>query len=593
MAFSQPMFVYMTLLMIPLVIGLVFWITWQRRRDQQQLGTSKVVQQLMQPFSQGRRIMKGVLLTIGLLLASLALAGPQYGAKMVEVHRQGVEVVIAIDVSKSMLAEDIKPNRLTRAKQELSALIDQLQGDRVGVIAFAGEATVACPLTTDYTAAKMFLSYLAPEQIPLPGTNLGTAIDTAMTMYASGSEGYRVLVLLTDGEDHEKTLMNKAEQAQQAGIKILSIGFGSPSGEPIPIKNQQGTLVGYVKDSQGKTVVSKLDEQTLQQLTKITKGIYVPAHQGLLEAQRLAEHIDTMQKQNISSGQYGASEDRYQFLLLPALIFLLMGFWLPIRKKAWLWTVLLCWFFATPVWAGPAEDVNRGNRYYKQGEYESAVKKYRDAQIKRPEEPIIYYNLGNSLHQQEKYEDAQKNYEKALATKNKKLKAQTYYNLGNNHFKQQNYEEAVKAYKQALKLNPKDEDSLYNLSQALLIKKNPEQQQKKKNKPGEQKQQDQAAAAKQKQDDKDEQSDQDNRQNGQAEQKNGDDDKGEKKAGDQFKPAEDEANEDAAPLPKPGQMSKEDAKNLLESIREAERKTQQERLKEKSQQQKKQGKEDW
>lgn len=598
MDFSQPYFIYLTLIMVPVVVVFLFWLTWQNRKDRQALGELPLVNKLLSSFSQARRIIKAVLIIAGLLIMALALAGPQYGSKMVEVHRQGVDVVIALDVSKSMLAEDIKPNRLERAKQELSTLIDRLHGDRVGVVAFAGQAQIACPLTTDYAAAKMFLSYLSPDQITVPGTDLGRAIQTAMTMYGKGTEGYRVLVLLTDGEDHEKQVFKVAEEAKQNGIKILSIGFGSPEGEPIPKKDNQGNLTGYVKDSNGKTVVTKLDEETLKTITGITKGYYIPAHHGILEADTIAQQIDVMQKKDISSGKYGASEDRYQFLLLPAIIILLIAFWLPIKQGAWLMLILLMVTLPQLTMAGTAEDVNKGNRYFDKGKIEDAIGKYRDGQIKNPDEPVVLYNLGNALQKKGEYEEAEKAYQKALKTKDKKLKSKTLYNLGNNYFEQQKYEDAVKAYKRTLKIDPKDEDALYNLAQALLLMKNPDmqkkqQQKKDKEKKEQQNQKAQAGQSKEDKDNKDDKKDNKDQSAQKGDEKNkGPDDKGLKEPEEKDeKQKEDKA--DNNPLPKPGEMSKDDAKNLLDSIREAEREAQKERMKNQGQQIRKKGQADW
>ncbi len=597
MQFSQPLFIYISLLLVPIMIALVFWLTWQRRRDYQALGHQTMVSKLLSSFPKIRRGLKALLLMSGLLLMALALAGPQYGTKMVEVHRQGVEIVIALDVSKSMLAEDIKPNRLERAKQELQALIDQLQGDRVGVVAFAGQAIMACPLTTDYDAAKMFLSYLRPEQIPVPGTNLSQAMSTAETMYSPATEGYRVLVLLTDGEDHSQQLMQQTEAMKKAGIKLLCIGFGSTTGEPIPLKNDQGAVVGYVKDDQGKTVVSRLDQATLQKITAMTKGVYLPAQQGQVEADVLAAKIDQMQKRAISSGQYGAGEDRFQFLLLPALVLIMLGLWVPLKKHSWLLLLMLMWGVPSLLMAGTAEKVNEGNHAYKQGHFDRALNRYRDAQMASPDNNIVNYNLGNALQQKEDYEEAEKVYRKALQGKNKKFQAKVHYNLGNDYFAQKKYREAVDQYKQTLKLDPKDEDALYNLAQTLLVMKHPELQQKQKSKQQGKQQDQQQSSPSQTAKAQDQQAHDKKTGKTQAKQDKqqpptkGPDDKGEQKAD---KQAQDQGQQqETTRLPKPGEMSQEDAKNLLDSIRETEQQAQQQRLNKNHQQVRPKGQPDW
>lgn len=565
MQFTQLTVFYLTILALPLALAaLAWWAAWQRQQDLKKVGDPQLLNQMLRHLSPTRRGLRGAAFMLGLFLLGLALAGPQYGVKMVEVSRQGLDVIIALDVSRSMLAEDIEPNRLARAQQELAALIDSLRGDRVGVIAFAGSAHVACPLTTDYAAAKMFLKYLTPNSVPTAGTALGQAIRRAVSIFPEGGEGYRVLVLLTDGEDHDSQALAAAEAAKAAGVKILSIGFGTPAGEPIPVRGASGQVSGYLKDSQGRTVVSRLDEATLQKITQITGGAYWPAHQGGLEADALARLIGRMQKRDVSAGQYGAQENRYQFVLVPALLVLLLGFWLPLRRRAWL--LLLPWLIlvANPASADTAGAVNQGNRDYKKGKYEEALKKYQDAKIKNPREPIVDYNMGNAYHQLEQAEDAEKAYERVLKGKKRALQARTWYNLGNTYFQQQKYQEAIAAYRQALKIKPRDQDTIYNLAQALYLLKNPQaaQQHKKEQEEKSQQQQQQQSSGK---------SDQDPaKASGQksADPQKGPDDRGETKAKDGE--TQDTPEEAKPARPRPGEMSKQEAENILDAVRESE-----------------------
>ncbi len=564
MQFTQLTVFYLTILALPLALAaLAWWAAWQRQQDLKKVGDPQLLNQMLRHLSPTRRGLRGAAFMLGLFLLGLALAGPQYGVKMVEVSRQGLDVIIALDVSRSMLAEDIEPNRLARAQQELAALIDSLRGDRVGVIAFAGSAHVACPLTTDYAAAKMFLKYLTPNSVPTAGTALGQAIRRAVSIFPEGGEGYRVLVLLTDGEDHDSQALAAAEAAKAAGVKILSIGFGTPAGEPIPVQGASGQVSGYLKDSQGRTVVSRLDEATLQKITQITGGAYWPAHQGGLEADALARLIGRMQKRDVSAGQYGAQENRYQFVLVPALLVLLLGFWLPLRRRAWL--LLLPWLIlvANPASADTAGAVNQGNRDYKKGKYEEALKKYQDAKIKNPREPIVDYNMGNAYHHLEQAEDAEKAYERVLKGKKRALQARTWYNLGNTYFRQQKYKEAIAAYRQALKIKPRDQDTIYNLAQALYLLKNPQaaQQHKKEQEEKSQQQQKQSSGK----------SDQDPaKASGQksADPQKGPDDRGETKAKDGE--TQDTPKEAKPARPRPGEMSKQEAENILDAVRESE-----------------------
>jgi len=602
MQFIHPVILYSVLgVLLPLMIVVALWSRWQRQQDLQAFGSRELVEQLTGHLSSPRRIIRSLALMAGLFLMGIALSGPQYGMKMVEVHRQGVDVIIALDVSRSMMAEDVRPNRLQRAQQELSALIDHLQGDRVGVIAFAGSAQVACPLTTDYPAAKMFLNYLAPEFVPVPGTALSAAIHMALETFPSGGEGYRVLVLLTDGEDHDSHVLEAAREAKAAGVKILSIGFGTPAGEPIPVRDSQGKIKSYVKDVSGKTVVSRLDEAILKKITEVTGGMYLPAHHGSLEAKQIADLINQMRKRDVSAGQYGAFADRYQFALLPALILLLLAFWLPERRGSWLFMVLVLVLIPQISLAGTAEDVNKGNRAYKKGKYEESLQAYRDAQIKRPDEPVVDYNLGNALHQLKKYDEAEKAYQRALKSKDKALRARTLYNLGNTYFQSHKYGEAVRHYREALKLKPRDEDTIYNLAQAIMLMKNPppdKQKQKEKHRTG-QKRKEKSGKGQRVADEQGQEKAKGKKEQAKGQQKKldekakltGPDDRGEAQS-------EERKEQETPPgqlqdAPRPGEMQPEEAENILNAVREAEKEAQRKRMKKMQQQPSRRGRPDW
>jgi Ca-activated chloride channel homolog len=591
MQFAHPGIFYSVLgILVPLLILIALWVRWQRQRDLNAFGNSVLVNQLIQHLSGTRRVLKGLALLVGLFLLGLALAGPQYGVKMVEVLRQGVDVIIALDVSQSMQAEDVRPNRLERAQQELGAFIDHLGGDRVGIIAFAGSAQVACPLTTDYAAAKMFLNYLSPQSVAVAGTELGTAIRAGVEIFPEGSEGYRVLVLLTDGEDHDSKVFEAAQEAKAAGVKILSIGFGSPKGEPIPIRDANGKITSYVKDKKGKTVVSRLDENTLRKITDMTGGVYLPAHHGSLEAKQIADLIDQMRKRDVTGGQYGAYENRYQYVLLPALLLLLFAFWLPVRKGSWLTLFFIVFFVPQLTWAGTAEEVNKGNRKYKKGQYEEALEAYREAQIKSPDKPIVNYNIGNTLHQQERYEEAEKSYQRALQSKENKMRAKTLYNMGNTYYKDQKFKDAAEHYREALKLAPRDEDTIYNLAQTIQMIKNPppkQEQQNKDDKKDKNKQEQQQQGSGQKKKEQDQQ-DQDSEKESEPDKK---DDKGEQKA--ESEQEQDTPEEKEEKKPRPGEMQPEEAETILDAVREAEKDAHEERMKKREQQPSGRGKATW
>jgi len=281
--------------------------------------------------SRRRRTWKTIYLLLALLTTVLALARPQYGRKLRMVQRKGIDIVIALDTSDSMLAEDIKPNRLERAKQEISSLIDRLRGDRVALVAFAGEAFVQCPLTSDYGAAKMFLDII--DQSIEPGTAIGQAIRTSTAIFQDKERKYKAIILITDGEDHRSDPLAAAEQAAQEGVRIYPIGVGSPGGVPIPIRDERADLVEYKKDRHGETVLSRLDEITLQRIALKTGGRSYRATTGEMELESILEELEGMEKKELASREYDLREDRYQYFVLATVILLAAEAALGDRKR--------------------------------------------------------------------------------------------------------------------------------------------------------------------------------------------------------------------------------------------------------------------
>ena len=255
-----------------------------------------------------------MLLALSFLI--LALARPQWGAKMQTIKRKGLDILIALDTSKSMLAEDIKPNRLERAKHEICGLIDKLEGDRVGLICFAGTSFVQCPLTLDYAAAKIFLKVIDTQIIPKGGTAIGEAIQQARKAFVQGERKYKVLILLTDGEDNSSQPLDAAKEAAQEGIRIYTIGLGSEVGEPIPLKDQSGAHLGYQKDQEGNVIMTKLDQATLEKIALLTEGKYYHALNTEMELGKVYQDIATMEKKDLQSKKYIQYEDRFYLLFI-------------------------------------------------------------------------------------------------------------------------------------------------------------------------------------------------------------------------------------------------------------------------------------
>jgi len=317
--------------LLPAAVLFFAWTARRRRRDLNRFIGPELSVRLAASVSRRRRRWKTIFILLALFTALLALARPQYGRKLRMIQRKGIDIVIALDTSDSMLAEDIRPNRLERAKREISSLIDRLRGDRVALVAFAGEAFVQCPLTSDYEAAKMFLDII--DQSLEPGTAIGKAIHTSTAVFQDKERKYKAIILITDGEDHRSDPLVEAEKAAQEGVRIYTIGVGSPGGVPIPIRDEGGDLVEYKKDRRGETVLSRLDEIALQRIALKTGGRFYRATTGEMELESILEELENMEKKELASQEYDLREDRYQYFLLATVILLAADVALGDRKR--------------------------------------------------------------------------------------------------------------------------------------------------------------------------------------------------------------------------------------------------------------------
>jgi Ca-activated chloride channel family protein len=321
------------LVIIPVMIVFFYFVFRWKKNAMQRFGSLLLLQQLTPSLSRTRQVWKIALLLGAMLFAILALARPQIGTKLEEVKREGVDIMIAIDVSESMNAQDIRPSRIAKARHEVASLIEKLEGDRIGIIAFAGEAFVQCPLTLDYGAAKIFLDVLEPGLIPTPGTNLIQAIQLAMQSFESAERKHKVMVLITDGEDTQgEDVMKMAEAAETEGVVIYTVGIGSPQGVPIPVLDERGIQVGFKKNRQGEVVVTKLDELALEKIALQTGGKYYRASSGEAELDRIYEAIAAMDKKELASLKFSQYEERFQYVLGVALLLLVIEMLLSERR---------------------------------------------------------------------------------------------------------------------------------------------------------------------------------------------------------------------------------------------------------------------
>lgn len=328
--FSNPDFLYLFLL-IPVLILIYIFNEIRRQRSLKRLGDMNLVTMLMPEASRIRPAIKFILQIIAFSFGIIILARPQFGSKLEEVKKQGVEVIIALDVSNSMLAEDIQPDRLTRAKQAISRLVDNLDNDKIGLIVFAGDAYTQIPVTTDYISAKMFLSTIGPNMVPKQGTAIGSAIDLGIRSFTPGEERSKAMIIITDGENHEDNPDSEAEEALKAGIVIHTIGIGSTEGVPVPVlvNNKKE----YLKDIDGNTVITKLDEEILKKIAISTNGNYVRASNSNIGLDEIYNEIKGMKKQELESNVYTEYNDQFQIFTALALFFLLIEVLIMDRKN--------------------------------------------------------------------------------------------------------------------------------------------------------------------------------------------------------------------------------------------------------------------
>jgi len=332
MRFAEP--TYFALLIAVFLVGLfVFWSIGRKKRLLNLFGDLPLLLKNAPYISFARQRTKAVLVLLGLGLACIALARLQFGTHLEKLKREGIDIMVAVDLSNSMLARDMKPNRLEKAKQEIRGIINRLAGDRIGLVAFAGEAFVQCPLTLDYAAARMLLSVMDQNTVSVQGTSLESAIIAARRAYTQLEKKHKVLLLLTDGEDHEGRAVEAAADARKDGIKIYTVGIGSAIGEPIPVVDRRGQQVGFKKDREGEVIVSRLDEATLQKIALETGGKYYHATAGELELDRIFEEISSMEKKELEGTLVTRYDDRYQWPLLLAIILVAAEFFLSERKK--------------------------------------------------------------------------------------------------------------------------------------------------------------------------------------------------------------------------------------------------------------------
>lgn len=331
--FEHILYLY-GLLAIPLFLVLFIGQLISRKRRLKKVGNFQLVNQLVPNSSKTKRILKFCLFSLAFASVVLALCNLQTGSKMKEVKREGADIIVCLDVSRSMLTQDLTPNRLERAKIALEKMIDRLEGDRLGLVIFAGEAYVQVPITTDYTAAKLFMSSISTEIVPVQGTNLAAALRKGIESFADDKGKNRAIVLITDGENHEEEALEAADEAAKAGIMINTIGIGSVKGSPIP-NFVNGRLAGYKLDKQGATIISKLNVDLLKEIAAKGNGAFVQASNTDIGLNAVLDKINELDKKQFESKMYTDYEDQFQWFVALALLLLVIEFIISERISNW------------------------------------------------------------------------------------------------------------------------------------------------------------------------------------------------------------------------------------------------------------------
>ena len=491
-----------------IVFVLIFFLAWSSRRRaniMRKFAEPHLLPELSSSVNIKRRKTKAILVLVALSFGIIALMRPQWGFRWEEVRRRGLDILIAIDTSKSMLATDVKPNRLERSKLAVKDLLKRLRGDRIGLIAFAGNAYLQCPLTIDYEGFLLALNELSVNTIPYGGTSIKSAIKTAIGGYEGGEKKYKALVIITDGEDHQGDTVLWAKKAAQEGVKIFCIGIGTKEGDLIQITDKTGKKV-FLKDREGNVVKSRLNENILEEIAFVTGGAYVRSSGALFGLDLIYdEKLSKMEKKDIEGEMKKVFTERFQAPLFFALLLLLVEIFLSDKNKRLavrkLWKTTLFFLVLTqipiPVFAGMKNKVKEGNLLYNKGEFEKALKQYEEAFLEAPDSDIVNFNLGSALYKTEDYKGAISHFEKALITERKRLLENASYNMANAEYKygiskeDSGLEEAIRYlerslghYEQALSIDPEDEDAEYNYEfvkkELERLKKKLEEEKKKK-----------------------------------------------------------------------------------------------------------------
>ena len=486
--FEDITYLYL-LAVIPVLALLRFMMTRTQKKRLKKFGDPQLVRQLMPDVSRWRPAVKFWLLQAALALIIVMLARPQFGTRISHEKRQGIETLIAMDISNSMLAEDVTPSRLDRCKMMVENLVDNFTDDKIGLIVFAGDAFIQLPITSDYVSAKMFLADIQPSMIRTQGTDIALAIRKAQNSFTQEENIGKAIIVITDGEDHEGGAVEAAKEARKKGMRVYVLGVGSDGGSPIPDGNG-----GYMKDRSGNTVMTRLNQDMCRQIAQAGGGAYIHVDNNSDAQRQLDNELAKLAKKETESTVFSEYDEQFQAVGILVLLLLIaelcilecknpllrnVRFFKGKRRYSSAMTLLM---LVTAMAANAQNDrdyIREGNRNFRSGKFAEAEVSYRKSIEKNPRNPQAAYNLGNALFAQKKDSAAVVAYESGVQLETSAIrKSMGYHNMGVVCQSHKMFSEAIEAYKNALRLNPKDDEARYNLE---ICKKQQKNQQNKQN----------------------------------------------------------------------------------------------------------------
>lgn len=481
--FEHPYYLY-ALGLLPFFLLLLWWVRLNRAKKIKRIGDPNLVYKLLPSFDESKLTWKSTLWLLAFTSLVIGIANPQMGSRIEKIKHKGSDIVIAIDVSRSMNATDIAPSRLERTKQVVKNLMEALPEERYGIVIFAGQAYIQMPITTDIAGAKLYIDNLSTDMLSAQGTSIGNAIDVSMSAFPEKApKNNRAIVIISDGEEQEETANEAAQQAHNNGVVIHSVGIGSSNGAPIP--NEKGNLgAGFKQDGQGHTVISRLNEKVLGDIARLGNGRYVHLENSKDGLKPIVEQLSKMEDRLIDERQFTAYESYFmQFLIIAFVLLLIEGLFFETPSKWWTnlkrwlsWSIVLICMYngkseAQLLDTKPSlKQLRQASEWVKAKQFTRADSLYKKILKLDSSYVIAQYNFAWSLYEQQQWANALFHFESAAHYSNDSLiKAKALFNAGNCKMEEREYQRAIQYFRKALKLNPSDADFRYNLSYAKAM----------------------------------------------------------------------------------------------------------------------------